>query len=81
MRLIAEGIPSGRSFFLFVGSFSSATRYVVWRMWRMAGETSPLAMMVKNLARVAVSTKQCSSFIVARLCKLASLMKMSRESR
>ena len=29
MRHIAEGIPSGRSFFLFVGSFSSATRYVV----------------------------------------------------
>eukprot|EP00956_Cyclotella_meneghiniana_P042245 scaffold248398_cov36-Cyclotella_meneghiniana.AAC.1 len=37
MRLMADGIPSGRSLVLSSGSFSKATRYVVRRILIMTG--------------------------------------------
>ena len=46
----------------------------------MVGETSPLAMMVKNRASTLTSILHCSPFSIDRLYKPAILMKMSRES-
>ena len=77
--LMSEGIPRGLSFLLFAGSFSRATRYVVLRSSLMVGETSPLAMMVKNLTSTLTSILHCSPLSIDRLYKPVSLMKMSRD--
>ena len=52
MRLIADGMPSGRSLVLSSGSFSKATRYVVRRILIMAGGISAFAMFWKKVHRV-----------------------------
>ena len=52
MRLMADGMPSGRSLVLSSGSFSKATRYVVRRILIMTGGISAFAMFWKKVHRV-----------------------------
>lgn len=52
IRLMAEGMPSGRSLVLSSGSFSKATRYVVRRILIMAGGISAFAIFWKKVQRV-----------------------------